>query len=98
IVCPVEIKGYKCCNDPNLQSMFEDVDGQWYYENDEWCLIVSSPIISTTTTTTTVPGPTETPFVCPVESKGYKCCNDPNLQSIFEDEDGQWYYENDEWC
>ncbi|ORX53034.1 Metallo-dependent phosphatase [Piromyces finnis] len=78
--------GYDCCVDPYIQIAYSDDDGDWGYENDEWCGIIESK-------------PTEeNPMKCWSIPLGYGCCIDPNIQIAYSDDDGDWGYENDEWC
>jgi len=35
---------------------------------------------------------------CWATSLGYKCCSNPNTESVYEDESGEWGVENNDWC
>ncbi|KAL6630153.1 coth protein-domain-containing protein [Neocallimastix sp. 'constans'] len=53
-----------------------------------------------TTTTTRKSNPTTPTYngPCWATSLGYKCCSNPNTESVYEDESGEWGVENNDWC
>jgi len=48
------------------------------------------------TTTTKTSNPTNGP--CWASSLGYRCCSDPNTPIVYQDQDGDWGVENNDWC
>jgi len=76
--------GYNCCT-TSCYIYEKDQDGNWGYENNEWCGIPSSCIEDQ----------------CWSKKLGYECCTGDDEGHIFvveEDKDGQWGYENGHWC
>jgi len=81
-------QGYSCCEQGNCEVLYEDDDGQWGVENDEWCGIrtdCSGPISEAVETCPSVFG-----------EMGYECCT--NCDVYFTDETGDWGVENNDWC
>ncbi|OUM56996.1 Non-catalytic module family DOC2, partial [Piromyces sp. E2] len=52
--------GYPCCSPEITEVTYTDEEGNWGYENDDWCLITDSA--TTILTTTTTVEPTSTPI------------------------------------
>jgi len=72
--------GYPCCNGNIVY--YTDNDGQWGYENNNWCGITESNqnVLAEWTG----------------KNQGYPYCNLCNV--IYNDNDGRWGIENGEWC
>jgi len=82
--CWSESQGFPCCKSTTPVS-YEDSDGAWGIENNEWCGIPT-------------PEPTPAPSNdCWAKSQGYDCC--PSGTEVkFTDEFGDWGVVNNEWC
>ena len=76
--------GYPCCTGCSI--IFTDNDGDWGYENGEWCGIDSSLCNSQN----------QQSSECFSEELGFSCCKE--CEVVYTDNDGKWGYENDEWC
>lgn len=79
--CWSEKLGYPCCSGCDIS--FTDSDGDWGFENNNWCGVVSS----------SCGGSQET---CWSESAGYPCCSDCNV--AYTDDLGKWGLINNDWC
>jgi len=82
--CPASItkQGYKCCK-VGCQVVYQDADGDWGYENGDWCGCggkASTPSCSSAFT-----------------DQGYKCCSTCGVV-WFQDNAGDWGVENNNWC
>jgi len=75
--------GYDCCK-TTCYPEFEDADGKWGYENDEWCGIVEENCKSDDKECWSAP-------------LGYPCCEEAT-EVFFTDDSGKWSVENDDWC
>jgi len=75
-------QGYNCCL-PNCQVVYSDDDGDWGFENGEWCGC----------------GKSEPKPKCPaaIIEQGYPCCSTCGTV-YYTDNDGEWGVENNEWC
>ena len=100
--------GYPCCS-PNCKAIFYDVDGDWGFENGEWCICRTNVLTTTTSTTATTTTTTassalvtsvETDSSCPqsILKLGYPCCSGPDCNVIYTDTDGDWAFEDGDWC
>jgi len=74
--------GYPCCKGNDVY--YQDDDGDWGVENNEWCGIRSSAKSHASET-------------CFSEAMGYPCCKS-TCDVILTDDDGDWGVENNEWC
>jgi len=85
--CPATItkQGYKCCA-KNCQVVYTDADGDWGYENDDWCGCGNRVTVSNSKTCSSK-----------ITNQGYKCCPSGCL-IIYTDNDGTWGVNNGEWC
>jgi len=72
--------GFKCCTGCDIT--YTDSDGDWGYENNNWCGILPSCKI--------------TPIEDSCTKSGYPCCKDCTV--IYSDETGKWGVENGDWC
>jgi len=72
--------GYKCCKGCNVS--YTDDDGDWGYENNDWCGIPPS-----------CKSASQSEDSC--TKSGYSCCNGCNV--VYTDE-FKWGIENGEWC
>ncbi|OUM57494.1 Non-catalytic module family DOC2, partial [Piromyces sp. E2] len=63
---------------------YEDDNGKWGIQGDEWCLILEK---------SATPEPEE----CWSEKVGYPCCT-KTKEVVFTDKDGDWGLENGDWC
>ncbi|ORY38267.1 hypothetical protein LY90DRAFT_704453 [Neocallimastix californiae] len=72
--------GYPCCNGNTVY--YTDNDGQWGYENNNWCGIKESKQNALEDWTG--------------KNQGYSYCNLCDV--IYNDNDGRWGIENGEWC
>lgn len=80
--CWAEALGYPCC--PSSCHVYEtDDDGEWGYENDQWCGI---------------PSTCNTDVKCWSEKHGYPCCSSSSCHVYETDDKGEWGYEDDHWC
>ncbi|OUM57080.1 Non-catalytic module family DOC2, partial [Piromyces sp. E2] len=52
--------GYPCCSPEITEVKYTDDEGNWGYENNDWCLITNSATTISTTTTTVEPTSTPT--------------------------------------
>ncbi|ORX82214.1 hypothetical protein BCR32DRAFT_232114 [Anaeromyces robustus] len=83
--CLSELVGYPCCAKGIKAVYAKDEYGEWGYDfkKNEWCGL--TPYEERTKEET-----------CWSEKYGYPCCNGCY---VFEtDDDGQWGYENNQWC
>jgi len=83
--CTSELVGYPCCA-KGIKTIYDhDATGDWGYDfkKGEWCGL--TPYIEQTNDE-----------VCWSEVLGYPCCK--NCFVYDTDEDGQWGYENNQWC
>ncbi|KAL6610838.1 Arabinanase/levansucrase/invertase [Neocallimastix sp. 'constans'] len=74
--------GYPCCQQTK-DVVYEDNDGQWGVENNDWCGITKESASSAT---------------CWSTGLGYPCCSLTNTDVYYIDESGNWGIENDDWC
>ncbi|OUM61517.1 Non-catalytic module family DOC2 [Piromyces sp. E2] len=81
--------GYKCCSKGNNAVYDITEDGEWGYEDGNWCGIISEDGDGDKEN----PGEEE----CWSKRKGYECCS-PNAVVMSTDKDGDWGYENGHWC
>jgi len=106
--CPQRIlnQGYPCCS-PDCHVLYTDSDGSWGVENNDWCfckenILTTATTTATTTTTTTTSSVTsiETNPSCPqsILKLGYPCCSGPDCNVIYTDTDGDWAFEDGDWC
>jgi len=72
--------GYPCCE--GCEDIYEDEDGKWGVENNEWCGIDDAKCNPQDTSCWSLPD--------------YPCCVGNTV--IYTDESGDWGVENDEWC
>jgi len=104
--CWATLLGFKCCKVSDTKVAYTDNDGNWGVENGEWCGIVGEDVVDSTTssdpTTTVINDPMPTDVIeeneCWAIPIGFKCCEDPNTETIYIDADGDWGKENNEWC
>jgi len=86
--------GYPSCKE-NKQSVYEDQDGKWGVENDNWCGIVEEDIPFNTK-------PIESNYTIPdscwAYSLGYQCCLGEDIEVTYVDESGNWSMQNGRWC
>jgi hypothetical protein len=75
--------GYPCCSSC-VNAAYQDNDGYWGVENDDWCGIPKSCSASSNASS------------C-MGAQGYPCCKSTCLV-YSEDGDGQWSIENNDWC
>ncbi|ORY62745.1 hypothetical protein LY90DRAFT_368822, partial [Neocallimastix californiae] len=78
--CKFEALGYKCCS--NCIAVFEDDDGYWGSENNEWCGITEECVKSYDE--------------CWSNKSGYPCCDSCDI--YLDDETGKWGVMNGDWC
>jgi len=78
--CWSEKLGYKCCKYCNVE--YEDEEGKWGLENDEWCGIKKSSC--------------DVYYKECFASPAYPCCSKCNV--VYTDEEGEWGYEKGSWC
>jgi hypothetical protein len=82
--------GYPCCNNPDLEVVFSDENGDWSVENNQWCGLV--PIVNGPATDCMVFEPE-----CWSSEYNYECCTEkPN--DLFKDDKGLWGMVNGGWC
>jgi len=74
--------GYPRCD--NCEVIYSDEDGEWGFENNNWCGIDSENCSN------------EIPTEFWSEKLGYPRCD--NCEVIYTDGDGKWGYENNNWC
>jgi len=83
--CPASItrQGYKCCK-AGCQVIFQDADGDWGVENNQWCGCGNG---------------SAKPNSCPkaITNQGYPCCSTCSFV-YYQDNDGDWGVENGNWC
>jgi rhamnogalacturonan endolyase len=79
--CWSQSLGYPCCSSCNVE--YTDGDGEWGFENNNWCGIDKSKCSSNIET-------------CWSESQGFSCCNSCDV--VYTDESGSWGVENNNWC
>jgi len=83
--CPDTItkQGYKCCK-AGCQIIYQDADGDWGVENNQWCGCGNRQ---------------PKPKSCPksITSQGYPCCSFCSFV-YYQDQDGDWGVENGDWC
>ncbi|OUM65417.1 Non-catalytic module family DOC2, partial [Piromyces sp. E2] len=85
--CWSENLGYKCCDGCDI--IYEDNDGKWGVENDNWCGISNA--------CKSLDVDVDVDNNCFSIILGYPCCNDCN-SFYYEDNDGKWGVENNSWC
>ncbi|OUM56485.1 Non-catalytic module family DOC2, partial [Piromyces sp. E2] len=89
--------GYPCCSPEITEVTYTDEEGDWGYENNDWCLITDSTIKTTTTTAVVKPTSSSDCYA----KTGYPCCP-LEFTEIFEiDESGNIWgfdYYTDDWC
>jgi len=68
------------------QVYYTDADGDWCYENNDWCSCGNKVTVSTTQSCS-----------FKITAQGYKCCPS-NCVIYYTDADGTWGVNNDEWC
>jgi len=73
---------YHCCKGCDV--VYTDSDGDWGFENDEWCGIMDSC------------KPPVEKEECFAQKQGYPCCSKCDV--VYSDADGDWGLENDNWC
>lgn len=73
--------GYSCCK--GCEVSYTDGDGDWGYENGNWCGIPKS--------CNNTPPKTDS-----CTTSGYACCDDCNV--VLEDSTGKWGIKNNDWC
>jgi len=76
--------GYPCCTSDTTEVYYEDGDGPWGVENDQWCGITVNHHSQPTNT-------------CWSHAFGYPCCSKCE-PATYVDEDGSWGVENGNWC
>jgi len=83
--CPDTItkQGYKCCK-AGCQIIYQDADGDWGVENNQWCGCGNRQ---------------PKPKSCPksITNQGYPCCSFCSFV-YYQDQDGDWGVENGDWC
>jgi hypothetical protein len=88
--CFTEEKGmdFPCCQ--GCEVYYTDDDGEWGFENNQWCGINSETCSSSNVVTPT--------SKCFTEEKGlgFPCCQECTV--VTSDDDGDWGVENNEWC
>jgi hypothetical protein len=72
--------GYSCCEGSEI--VYTDDDGDWGYENDNWCGIENN---------------NNNNSECFATILGFNCCASC-INSIYDDDDGHWGLENNDWC
>ncbi|OUM61201.1 Non-catalytic module family DOC2, partial [Piromyces sp. E2] len=84
--CWAEALGYSCCE--GCEIAYNDGDGNWGVENDQWCGIDDKKCN----------GDNATPSTCFADEKemGYPCCEKCDV--AYTDDDGDWGVENNDWC
>lgn len=85
--------GYSCCEE-SKEVFYEDQDGKWGYEKDNWCGIVEADIPFDTNPVVSDIIP---PKNCWAYQYGFQCCfyyTKPYLV----DERGSWSFERGNWC
>eukprot|EP00833_Pecoramyces_ruminatium_P008585 jgi/Orpsp1_1/1182617/evm.model.c7180000081989.1 len=75
---------YPCCKSCNIAVAYEDDDGSWGVENDNWCGIPKNC------------GTSNNASQC-VGAQGYSCCKN-TCEILSSDNDGNWGVENNDWC
>jgi len=78
---------YDNCKETS-EVVYEDEDGKWGIENNDWCLVVEKATSATAAAVATS---------CWSDKLGYPCCS-KSAETIYTDDDGSWGYEDDEWC
>jgi len=78
---------YPCCPETITNAFYRDNFGDWgfNFETLDWCGL-----------TPYVDHPKLTPEQCWATKLDYKCCFGCVVYSV--DEDGEWGFENNEWC
>ncbi|OUM64876.1 Non-catalytic module family DOC2, partial [Piromyces sp. E2] len=74
--------GYNCCSDPNTSVYYEDQDGQWGLENNNWCVIQKS---------------SSSQVSCWSKALGFDCCSSCG-PVYHTDNDGRWSVVDGKWC
>jgi len=78
--CWAEKLGYRCCKNCNIQ--YEDENGKWGYEKNEWCGITDAAC--------------NVFYKECFSSPKYPCCSKCKIE--YSDEEGDWGWEKGDWC
>jgi len=80
------MNGYKCCSDSHAKIVYQDNDGEWSIEDNEWCIIKKEEEEKEPKLIRT----------CINDALGYSCCKERKI--LYTDSFGQWGVENGDWC
>ncbi|ORX76204.1 hypothetical protein BCR32DRAFT_224457 [Anaeromyces robustus] len=72
--------------------------GKDYLNNFDYRTTTKKTRTTTIKTTTTTNSSVPTSSQCWSNSLGFNCCSNPNAPVVYEDNDGQWGFENGNWC
>jgi len=81
--------GYPCCSGETPEVVYEDGDGRWGVENDQWCGIILN--------NNNNGSPSSPSNTCWSLALGYPCCTQCE-PAAYVDADGSWGVENGNWC
>jgi len=84
--CWAKELGYSCCK--GCEVIFTDGDGDWGFENNDWCGIIDQDCKKA--------GNTKTTCFSEAKNLGYPCCK--GCEALYTDDDGDWGFENNDWC
>ena len=84
--CWAKELGYSCCK--GCEIVFSDDDGNWGFENNDWCGIIDQDCKKA--------GNTKAKCFTEEKGLGYPCCKSCTV--VASDNDGDWGVENNEWC
>ncbi|OUM66602.1 Non-catalytic module family DOC2 [Piromyces sp. E2] len=80
--------GYDCCRQKMIDVALTDKDGKWGIEDNKYCGIVEEKEDTNNKKNNK----------CWSEPLGYPCCNNKDIKTSYTDKDGDWGYENGNWC